>query len=293
MFTYLEPSLSPAQFGFIPGRSCIQQLLTTLSILLTTLYTPHQYSDTDIIFLDFKKAFDQVPHEELLIKLWNMGVTGSLWSWFCSYLSQRLQAVCIDGAVSSFLPVTSGVPWGSMLGPLLFIVYINDLPNCTTFSSTYLFADDSKCIGKVTSSNDSALLLHSLHNWSSRWNLSFNTAKCKLMHFSHATVSVASEYNIDNTPVEHVNQHRDLGIILSTDLSWKHHYNHMISRAYKTLHFVRCITSSQHSPKTKLLLYITLVRSKICYCSQIWRPHLMKDIKAFEQIQQRATKYIL
>ena len=103
-------------------------------------------SQTDIIFSDFKKAFDSVPHDELLLKLRKIGISGILWFWFRAYLKSRKQSVWINGQFSDFLPVLSGIPQGSILGPLLFLVYINNLPTSASNSSVLIFADDTKCL---------------------------------------------------------------------------------------------------------------------------------------------------
>ena len=145
------------------------------------------HEQTDIIFLDFSKAFDSIPHQQLLSKLHNMGISGVLHNWFCSYLSHRTQSVRIDGAISSKLPVTSGVPQGSSLGPLLFIIFINDLPDSISYATPLLFADDTKCIKPISSVQDSISLqkdLDALNNWSLHWKLAFNNSKCKLLRIS-------------------------------------------------------------------------------------------------------------
>ena len=105
--------------------------------------------EIDVIYVDFRKTFDSVPHNELLVKLWNMGITGILWKWFESYLSNRSQCVSINNSLSNCLPVLSGVPQGSILGPLLFLVYINDLPSVISSSNTFIFADDTKCFKTI------------------------------------------------------------------------------------------------------------------------------------------------
>ena len=199
---FLENSIiTTSQFGFRKHHSSVQQLLLFLSNVHDTL---NRNAHCDVIYLDFRKAFDSVPHNELLLKLWNIGITGSIWSWLKEYLSNRCQQVSINGCLSSPLPVISGVPQGSILGPLLFLVYVNDLPSHTLFTNLYLFADDTKCLKSILTPADSLLLHHDLNllsAWSSDWKLLFNLSKCLfcpskpriLLHHPHiANTSIPS-----------------------------------------------------------------------------------------------------
>ena len=133
----------PPQFGFRPMHSSIQQLLVFLSTIQDSLATNSQ---ADAVYLDFRKAFNSVPHNELLVKLWSFGITGNLWKWFEAYLFYRSQQVTINRCVSDPLPVVSGVPQGSILGPLLFLIFISNIPSSTIHSHIFLFADDAKTI---------------------------------------------------------------------------------------------------------------------------------------------------
>ena len=248
----------------------------------------------DTIFLDFSKAFDSVPHEELLYKLWIMGITGPLWLWFKSYLSSRVHYVSLDGASSSFLPVLSGVPQGSVLGPLLFLIYINDLPESIPYSSVYLFADDTKLIKSSNQFYDDNLLqvdVYSMLSWCLRWKLRLNPEKCAGIHFSNSPAVTPTLYNTDSE-IKFVQHHKDLGIIVTNNLSWSSHHHHICSKAYFALNLIRR-TISTTSIDVKRRLYISLVRSNLSYCSQLWRPQHLKDIALLERVQRRATKYII
>ena len=175
---FVRSLIYKGQFGFLKGHSSLQQLLIFWN---TVINTPQ----TDVVYLDFKKAFDSVAHKELLFKLWNFGITGKLWRWFEAYLSDRCQFVSVGQTASDILPVISGVPQGSILGPLLFLIYINDLPDKLSLSKVLLFADDAKCFLPISSRADSLSLQHDLSllaNWSSSWMLTFNENKCSVVH---------------------------------------------------------------------------------------------------------------
>ena len=294
IITFIRPRISLQQFGFLSNRSCLSQLLLSYSNIFESIENG-QYSD--VIYLDFKKAFDTVPHSELLFKLWQIGITGPLWSWFQNYLSNRLYYVEIDNVTSTLLLVISGIPQGSILGPLLFIIYINDLPEAITSSSTYLFADDTKLIHSVSTFYDQSLQsdLDSLSAWCHQWKLSLNPSKCSYIRFSlsHKETTVPN-YSINSNEIQLVSTQRDLGISISSDLSWTNHINQICAKAYRTLQFIRrSIHSQSPSQDLKRCLYITLVRSKLTYCSQLWRPHLIKDIVMLETVQRRSTKFLL
>ena len=149
---------------------------------------------TDVIYTDFKKAFNTVPHDELLFKLWSIG------------------CVSINNKRSSMLPVLSGVPQRSILGPLLFLVYINDLPLAVTFSKLLLFADDGKCALPISISSDSLKLQRDIHSLSKTWNLHFNSEKFTLLHFFS---TLTSTFTINSLPRAAKTSHKDLGVIIS------------------------------------------------------------------------------
>ena len=296
---FLENSIiTTSQFGFRKHHSSVQQLLLFLSNVHDTL---NRNAHCDVIYLDFRKAFDSVPHNELLLKLWNIGITGSIWSWLKEYLSNRCQQVSINGCLSSPLPVISGVPQGSILGPLLFLVYVNDLPSHTMFTSLYLFADDTKCLKPILTPADSLLLQHDLNQlsaWSSDWKLLFNLSKCLFLSFKAKNPVASSphsqhQYSISGHQIVPCNQHTDLGVMMTSDTSWSNHIALISSKAYKKLGLLRRTFCSTNSIWAKKSLYLSLVRSQLVYCSQIWRPSLLKDIITLETIQRRATKFIL
>ena len=284
------------QFGFRQHHSTTQQLLIFLSNILGAL---NNCSRCDIVYLDFKKAFDSVPHQELLLKLWEVGVVGSLWRWFREYLTNRYQCVCINNCNSSTLPVISGVPQGSLLGPLLFLIYINDLPSSLNHSDTFLFADDTKCLRPVCSPHDCSLLqsdLDALSSWSTHWKLMFNETKCSLLSIDSGHTSTDQsdhQYHINGLSISSSSQQKDLGIIISSDLSWSDHISKIVSNAYKILGLLRRSFCSPNNTTTKKRLYISLVRSQLLYGSQMWRPLQRKDMNKIESVQHRATKFIL
>jgi hypothetical protein len=186
VFAAVEPHIHPLQHGFVKGRSCATQLLNVYNRVGATL---DQGDQTDIVFLDISKAFDSVPHDIIVHKLKMYGFNGNLLKWIESYLTGRRQRVLVEGSFSEWLPVTSGVPQGSILGPLLFVLYINDMPSVVRSIDIALFADDAKCIMKISSDEDCRSMqadLDRLFEWGNTWSMCFNVNKCKVLTISRS-----------------------------------------------------------------------------------------------------------
>ena len=172
-----EKLLSPKQHGFISGRSTVTQLLNYLDRCIQNTIDGHV---VDAIYLDFAKAFDTVPHRRLLGKMEAYGISGTVLEWVRDYLNGRTQTVLVNGERSVTAPVISGIPQGTCLGPLLFVIYINDLLDDIE-SDGFLFADDTKIFRKIRSLEDSITLqsdIDRLENWSEKWLLRFHPDKC-------------------------------------------------------------------------------------------------------------------
>ncbi len=179
MKQFLSQLVNDCQHGFLRGKSCVTNLLEVLDYIGTCLDNGGQ---VDMLYLDMSKAFDRINHKRLILKLSNSGIGGNLLNWFESYLTDRRQRVTVLGVTSSTLPVTSGVPQGSILGPALFLLYVNDLPEADLSSRVAMFADDTKLFSAIKSQDDVASLqadLVNLEHWSSQSGLSFNKSKCK------------------------------------------------------------------------------------------------------------------
>ena len=171
----------------------------------------------DVIYTDFSKAFDSVAHERLLVKLQNNGIKGDLLQWIRSFLSGWIQCVSVNGILADWKDVISGVPQGSVIGPILFVIFINDMPNEVKESVCKLFADECKLYMNVSSSgqNDLQKDLLNLENWSSMWQLTFNATKCKVLHFG--THNANYSYLLNNHTLYSTKNEKDLGSLLTTN----------------------------------------------------------------------------
>ena len=172
---------NPYQHGFISGKSCVTQLLEYLEDLTEAL---DQGEDVDIIYLDFSKAFDKLLHRKLMKKIWGYGIRGKMYKWINDFLTNRSQKVVVEDQASSSKPVTSGVPQGSVLGPILFVIYINDLPEVIQ-CCIRLFADDSKIYRRVSRAEHIEMLQSCLNRavtWADIWEMFFNLLKCHHLH---------------------------------------------------------------------------------------------------------------
>ena len=183
------------------GRSCDTQLAGLIDDLAKILDAKSQ---VDLVILDFSKAFDTVPHQRLLCKLKNIGINNSLLKWIKIFLTTRHQKVILDGKSLAESQVTSGVPQGTVLGPLLFLIYINDLPDAVS-SDVRLFADDCIMYKEIKSAKDQDALqkdIDSLCKWEKSWQMSFNSTKCYTMHVTHKTNILTRDYNMNGKVLE-------------------------------------------------------------------------------------------
>ena len=282
--------LTDKQHGFRSKHSCESQLLQTIHDLIHTLDNNKQ---TDIIIMDFSKAFDTVPHNRLLYKLNKYGINGHIHTWISHFLTKRTQRVVVDGEHSDWAPVRSGVPQGTVLGPLLFLLYINDLP-LNISSTVRLFADDCVMYRPITNNNDAKQLqndLDTLTTWQNNWQMKFNAKKCFVLKISRARVLKQHKYQLSNTTLQETTSHTYLGVEISSDLKWTNHVNSITAKANRVFGFVR---RNLHScPKDlRATAFKSLVRPHLEYCSSVWDPHINELVDKIERIQRRGARFV-
>ena len=280
--------LNSSQHGFLKARSCLTNMLCFLEEITKWIDVG---SPVDIIYLDFQKAFDKVPHQRLLLKLKAHGIGDSITDWIEQWLTDRRQRVVVDGEVSNWKSVLSGVPQGSVLGLILFLIYINDLDDSIT-SNVLKFADDTKLFRKVNTDGDKQHLqndLDRLVKWSEKWQMLFNFGKCKCLHTGHRNLNV--NYKMGDTVLGTTVKEKDLGVTISADMKVSEQCGIAASKGNQILGLIR--RNITYKGKQLIIrLYKAIVRPHLEYCIQTWRPYRKKDIDTLERIQRRATKMI-
>lgn len=279
---------SDKQHGFVPLRNCITNLLFCIENWSSLI---EEGSPIDVIYTDFAKAFDRVPHLRLLQKIKNLGIRGRTLSWIKAFLTNRVQQVKVEDEYSSWTTVKSGIPQGSVLGPILFVIFINDMPDIVE-SAIQLFADDAKIYTNVVSSDCNLKLqedLDKLMEWSHKWQLPFNIEKCASLHIGRN--NRLHVYKMDGYELKQVNEQRDLGVIIDFELKFHKQTAAAIKKANSILGVIKKSFLLRDSSLV-LSLYKSLVRPHMEYANIIWGPHYVQDTQSLERIQRRATKMI-
>ena len=293
LVNYLESGhkLTNQQHGFMKGRSCLTNLLETFESWTRALDEGY---GIDVIYLDYRKAFDTVPHQRLTYKLSQIGITGKALVWVKEFLNDRIMKVNVRGSCSQWALVISGVPQGSVLGPLLFLLYVNDLPVWIK-NNIKMFADDTKIWSKISSDTDSYLLqedLDSIERWSQKWLLKLHPDKCKVMHLGH---SYQTKYTVEDSGkskiLEQTDEEKDLGVLTTSDLKSSTQCNKAANKAMSVLRMVNRAFRGLDK-EDFLVVYKSFIRPHLEYCVQSWNPHFLKDEEVLEKVQKRATKCV-
>ena len=282
LYEHCSTMLSNAQYGFRRRRSAVLQLLVYMEHLFKAV---KQGTEFEVVYTDFEKAFDKVDHGVILCKLWHIGVRGKLWMTIKSYLQNRRQVVKVGDSISKIVYMTSGVPQGSLLGPLLFLILINDLPDVCVSSDCLACADDAKII-RCSDLGLFQIDLENFSEWCLRNFIPFNADKCKLLS-SAITPSVIS---ISNFPVEAVASYKDLGLLINPSLTWDEHIQHKCSKAIKVFFMIKR-NSANISMTGKVNLYKTMILPIITYASQCWYA-TTTSLRKLEALQKRVVKWI-
>ena len=288
---------SDRQFGFISGRSTTLQLLKVMDIWTKVI---DNGGCVDTVYMDFMKAFDKVPHRRLMEKLRAYGFSIQIRRWIEDFLNGRSQKVIVNGVESSEHAVTSGIPQGSVLGPILFVIYINDLPQCVD-GTAYLFADDTKIFKEIRSMDDIENLqndLDQLQSWSDKWLLKFHPDKCKVLTVSLNRYHdcLPRSYHLygdsgDEVFLEKSDCEKDIGVLVDSGLGFSEHIQHQVNKANSIMGLIRRTYTFLDEQCFKLL-FQALVRPHLEYAAAVWSPHYQRDIDAIENVQRRATKLI-
>ena len=277
--------LSSNQHGFLPGRSSSTQLMDAIHSWYESCNRKHS---VNVVYTDLAKAFDKVSHPKLLEVVRSYGICGDVYNWLQVYLTNRIQSVIIKNVQSSPEMVTSGVPQGSVIGPLLFLLFIDDISSVSSASSTVcLFADDAKIYSTNTVGLQASL--DTMSTFFKSRQLKLAPEKCELIKIGRTASPVSFE--IDDVSIRHTDTVKDLGVWISNDLKWETHVNKISSLAYQRAnHILRSFYST--NVWTLLKAYKTYIRPTLEYATTIWSPYLTKDKKMIERVQRYFTRKV-
>ena len=288
--------LADSQHGFRPGRSCLSQLLDYYTHLLDA---STDSCPIDAIYLDYAKAFDKVNHEVIISKLQHLGVSGKLLIWIQQFLTNRTQIVTVDGATSSECKVTSGVPQGSVLGPFLFLIMINDLPQVMNHSEIFTFADDTKIVKKIKTSTDSTNLqndLYNVENWTDRDLLELNLDKfVHLRFYLNKQSKLAPKYTYfskDGQEIPKCNTVRDLGVLFNEDLRFNAHVDATCSKVRQLIGW-SLRTFRSRDTVTIMTLWKSMLLPRVDYCSILLTSITQTSMQKLEGLQRTMTARII
>ena len=282
--------ISPFQHGFMSLRSTVTQLVETVNTWSTLVDRKHS---VDVIYLDCAKAFDTVSHSKLLQKIHSYGIKGKLYDWIKAFLANRRQRTVVNGRYSTWSNVKSGVPQGSVLGPVLFLIYINDIVEVIRNGNIRLYADDCKLFFTCDSNAGHLALqadLDSIMQWVSRNQLEMACHKCEVLHLGKN--NPRQNYHIGEVNLKSAEKIKILGVVVTLSLNFTTHITEIVQRAATRSRMINRVFHCR-DPSFKIKLFITYVRPILEYASEVWSPILKKDINLLESVQRRFTKVLL
>ena len=271
----------------------VSQLLAHYEKILSELEQGH---NVDVVYLDFAKAFDKLDFNVTLNKLNMLGIDGKIGRWIHSFLTGRYQSVCVNGEKSPPAEVLSGVPQGSVIGPILFLILIGDIDQNVAHAFLSTFADDTRVGKSIKSVADADLLqqdLDQVYQWAASNNMEFNSSKFELLRYgTNSDLKDATSY-ISNasTPIEEKHMTKDLGVIMSNTGAFKDHIS-KITETVRNLSSWILRSFKSRSPTLMLQLWKSIVIPHLDYCSQLWNPHDVSSIQQLEELQKSFVQHI-
>ena len=287
-FFYENELLVNEQHGFVKSKSCTTNLLETLDYIT---YYISQDIPVDEALLDFKKAFDSLAHRRLGVKLDSYGIIGFIFKWIMAFLKDRRQRVILGEFISKWMEVYSGVPQGSVIGPFLFVIFINDLKRRIQ-NVMKIYADDTKLLARMLNDEDKKILQNDLDEalkWSKEWLLDFNIDKCLVMHYG--LHNNKNQYSLNGKILPGSDSERDLGVVFNTELKWTEQAIISSSKANQMIGILRK-SFNYFDENVIKTLYCAFVRPLIEFAAPVWNPYLQKDIDLLEQVQHKVKKLI-
>ncbi len=288
--SHLSDVIFEGQHGFLAKKSTVTQLFETYEEWVSAI---DDSSSIDMVFIDFAKAFDTVCHNKLLSKLYQYGVRGKLLNWVKDFLRNRTQRVKVDSKLSNPANVSSSVPQGSVLGPLLFLIFINDLSyHMDRRCKIKLFADDLK-IYVIYDHNEGCFpvalqsTLNAVLQWAKNSQLSIQNQKCAVMHIGRNNPHINYFFGTEAIPV--AQSVRDLGVMMTASLTFNQHIENICKSANTTANLI-LKTFKHKRPSFMCKMFNAFVRPKVEYASAIWNPHHKTLINRLEKVQRRFTK---
>ena len=290
------------QHGFLPFKSCCTQMVGFCDSLAISL---NKNIRSDVIYFDFSKAFDTVNHDLILNKLkLQYSIDGRLLKFLVNYLKDRKQLVVIGSHTSSVCNVISGVPQGSILGPSLFVIFLNDITDgLSPGTNINMYADDTKIWREINYETDHSILqkdIDYLMDWAIRNKMRFHSLKCKVLMVSHTQPplvdvlpTVQFFYSMGNEVLDYCDVEKDLGLHVNGRLNWSYHCDKVYAKANQMLGLLKRTCHFVNNPHMKRSLYLSLVRSQFEHCPIVWKPSSTTAIERLESIQKRSFKWIL